>query len=136
MNRVSKTRKPLLLLGAALFLNGALFAVAPPSTPQQAAPDNTQMNKGEAQEGATTADQQGMNPSDREITRKIRSMIVDDESLSTYAHNIKVITQGGKVTLKGLVRTQKEKVNVEAKAGAVAGPTNVTSAIQIAPSKP
>jgi hyperosmotically inducible protein len=137
MNRVSKIRKPLFLLGASLFFNAALFATAGPrqSTPQQTAPDNTKMNKGDAQKGATTADQQKMNPSDREITRKIRAAIVDDKSLSTYAHNIKLITQDGKVTLKGPVRTEKEKTDVEAKAATVAGATNVTSEIEIAPPK-
>jgi hyperosmotically inducible protein len=137
MNRVSKICKPLFLLGASLFFNAALFATAVPrpSTPQQTAPDNTKMNKGDAQKGATTADQQKMNPSDREITRKIRAAIVDDKSLSTYARNIKIITQGGKVTLKGPVRTEKEKADVEAKAATVAGATNVTSEIEIAPPK-
>jgi hyperosmotically inducible protein len=76
-----------------------------------------------------------MNLADREITRKIRAAIVGDKSLSTYAHNIKIITQDGKVTLKGPVRTEKEKADVEAKAAAVAGATNVTSEIAIAPPK-
>jgi len=118
-----------------MFLSGVAFATAVPrpSTPQQTAPDNTKMNKGDAQKGAITADQQKMNLADREITRKIRAAIVGDKSLSTYAHNIKIITQDGKVTLKGPVRTEKEKADVEAKAAAVAGATNVTSEIAIAP---
>ena len=137
MSRVSKIRKPLLWLVVSVFFNGALFATAvpQPSSPQQTAPDNTKMNKGDAQKGATTADQQKMNPADRDITRKIRAAIMDDKSLSTYAHNIKIITQDGKVTLKGPVRTEKEKADVEAKAASVAGATNVTSEIGIAPPK-
>ena len=55
-----------------------------------------------------------------------------DKSLSTYAHNVKIITQDGKVTLKGPVRSQDEKTNVEAKAAAIAGDGNVTSEIEIA----
>jgi len=93
------------------------------------------MNKGDAQKDATTADQQKMNPADRDITKKIRAAIMDDKSLSTYAHNIKIITQDGKVTLKGPVRTEKEKADVEAKAASVAGATNVTSQIEVAPPK-
>ncbi len=137
MNRASKMRKLSILLGASMFLSGVAFATAVPrpSTPQQTAPDNTKMNKGDAQKGAITADQQKMNLADREITRKIRAAIVGDKSLSTYAHNIKIITQDGKVTLKGPVRTEKEKADVEAKAAAVAGATNVTSEIAIAPPK-
>ena len=135
MNRASKISKCLLLLGATVVFNVQILAAGEPLpiTPQQTAPDNTKMNKSDAQKDATTADQQKMNPSDRAITRKIRAMIVDDKSLSTYAHNVKIITQDGKVTLKGPVRTEKEKADVEAKAGAVAGATNVTSEIQIAP---
>jgi hyperosmotically inducible periplasmic protein len=139
MNRASRIRNPLLLLAAALFSSWALLATAaalPQSTPQQTAPDNTKTNKDDVQKDAITADQQKMNPSDREITRKIRASIMDDKSLSTYAHNIKIISQGGRVTLKGPVRTEKEKTGVEAKAAAIAGATNVTSEIAIAPPKP
>ena len=93
------------------------------------------MNKGDAQQGALTADQQKMNPADRAITQKIRAEIMKDKSLSTYAHNVKIITQNGKVTLKGPVRTQEEKDTVEGKAAAIAGDGNVTSKIEIAPSK-
>ena len=106
-----------------------------PATSQQTAPDNTRANKGDAQKGATTADQQKMNPADRELARKIRASIMDDKALSTYAHNIKVIAQDGKVTLKGPVRTEKEKADIEAKAGAVAGAGNVTNEIEVAPPK-
>ena len=76
-----------------------------------------------------------MNPTDRNITKQIRSAIYKDKSLSTYAHNIKIISQDGKVTLKGPVRSEDEKANVEAKAAAVVGATNVTSQIEVAPPK-
>ena len=139
MNQSSKIRirKPLLLLGASLLFSGATFASALPaqSGSEQAAPDNTKTNKRDADKGALTADQQKMNPTDRDITRKIRSAIMDDKSLSTYAHNIKIITQDGKVTLKGPVRTEKEKADIEAKAAAVAGGANITNEIEIAPPK-
>jgi osmotically-inducible protein OsmY len=76
-----------------------------------------------------------MNSSDRTITQKIRRSIHQDTSLSTYAHNIKVITQDGKVTLRGPVRSEDEKSNLQAKAVAVAGEENVTNLLEIAPSK-
>jgi hyperosmotically inducible periplasmic protein len=137
MNRFSRILKPLLLLTGALFFGGMQLALAIPlpSTSQQTAPDNTRMNKGDSQKGATTADQQKMNPSDRELARKIRASIMDDKDLSTYAHNIKIIAQDGKVTLKGPVRTEKEKADIEAKAAAIAGAANVTSEIEVAPPK-
>ena len=60
---------------------------------------------------------------------------MDDKTLSTYAHNVKVIAQDGQVTLKGPVRTEDEKKTVEAKATEVAGAGHVTNQISIAPSK-
>jgi hyperosmotically inducible periplasmic protein len=99
---------------------------------QQPAPDNTKKNKDQA---SPTADQQKMNPSDRAIAQKIRKAIHVDKSLSTYAHNIKIITQNGKVTLRGPVRSEEEKGNLEAKAVSVAGQENVTNQLEVAPSK-
>lgn len=130
MNKVVKLRDALLLWSASLFLCASIFAAVP-----QSAPDNTERNQGDARSGATTADQQKANSPDSEITRKIRAAIIKDKSLSTYAHNVKVITQDGKVTLKGPVRTEKEKAEVEAKAATVAGSRNVTSEIEVAPPK-
>jgi len=74
-----------------------------------------------------------MNPADRTTTKQIRKSIMQDKSLSTYAHNIKIITQDGKVTLKGPVRTEDDKTSLEAKAVAVAGAGNVTNQLEIAP---
>ena len=119
-------------VAAILALPGALklpaqqpvTAQAPAQTPA----DNTKNN----QNPGATADQQKVNSSDEEITRKIRRAIIEDKSLSTYAHNIKIITQDGVVTLKGPVSSEEEKSNVEAKAVAVAGESNVKNEIQIA----
>jgi hyperosmotically inducible periplasmic protein len=137
MKRFSMRSGPLFLMTASLFFSGAMMVsgAALPVSPQQTAPDNTRANKGDAQKGATTADQQKMNPTDRELTRKIRASIMEDKALSTYAHNVKIISQDGKVTLKGPFRTEKEKADIEAKAAAVAGAANVTNEIEVAPPK-
>jgi osmotically-inducible protein OsmY len=74
-----------------------------------------------------------VNPADQNITKQIRSAIYKDKSLSTYAHNIKIITQDGKVTLKGPVRSADDKASIEAKAVAVAGADNVTNHLKVAP---
>jgi hyperosmotically inducible protein len=132
MNRPSKIGKYLSLLGATLFFSASLIAGAAPKD-QQPAPDNSKSNQGDASKGAMTAQQQNMNPADRDITKQIRSSIYKDKSLSTYAHNIKIITQDGKVTLKGPVRTADEKAAIEAKAVAVAGADNVTNHLKVAP---
>lgn len=137
MKRTPCTGNPLPLLGAALLIAVGLFAIPAPSSARssQEQSDNTKMNKGDANKDATTADQQKMNPNDRMITQKIRAEIMKDKSLSTYAHNVKIIAQDGKVMLKGPVRTADEKASVESKAAAVAGDANVTSQLEIAPPK-
>jgi osmotically-inducible protein OsmY len=71
------------------------------------------------------------NASDREIMQKIRKSVVEDKSLSTYAHNVKIIAQAGKVTLKGPVRSEEEKRSVEQKATDIAGAGNVTNELTI-----
>ena len=73
------------------------------------------------------------NPTDCELARQIRRALTKDKSLSTNAHNVKVIAKGGAVTLKGPVNSEDEKKAVEAKAAQIAGSDKVTSQIEIAP---
>jgi hyperosmotically inducible protein len=131
--RSFKSLRLLLPLGLLVFC-ASLMAIptAQGQDNQQTAPDNTKTNKDQA---GPTADQQKMNPSDRAVTQKIRKAIHEDQSLSSYAHNIKVITQDGKVTLRGPVRSEEEKSNLEAKAVSVAGQENVTNQLDVTPSK-
>jgi osmotically-inducible protein OsmY len=99
------------------------------------AADNTKVNQRDRNSGAPTADQGKNNLNDREIMQKIRKGVMDDKSLSTYAHNVKIISQNGKVTLKGPVRSAEEKQSIEQKAAEVAGAGNVTNEITIQPPK-
>jgi hyperosmotically inducible periplasmic protein len=124
----------LFLAVGSLALGASLMAMPVPRNQvnQQAAPDNTKQNKDQT---SPTADQQKANPTDRAITQKIRKAVHDDTSLSTYAHNIKIITQDGKVTLRGPVRTEDEKNSLQTIAVTVAGQENVTNQLKIAPSK-
>jgi hyperosmotically inducible periplasmic protein len=126
-------RRYVSVLGSLLIIGSVL--VGPVAHAQQSAPDNTKTNQGDANKGATTADQQKMNPADRETTKKIRSALMNDKSLSTYAHNIKIITRDGMVTLKGPVRSEDEKSAIEAKAQKIAGDSNVTSELTVASPK-
>ena len=121
--------------GFALTLAGALLIPVLSAGAQAPPPDNTTVNKRDRAKDAATADQQKENSSDREITQKIRQSLMDDKTLSTYAHNVKVITQDGQVTLKGPVRTEEEKKIVEAKATDVAGTGHVVNEMSVAPAK-
>jgi hyperosmotically inducible protein len=126
---LNKSMRILLLTGC-LGVSGTLLIAQQPSdqnAPPQA--DNTKMNHA----NEPTADQQQNNLSDRDLTQQIRKAIMKDKSLSTYAHNVKIITQNGQVTLKGPVRSDDEKRTIEAKAAEIAGANKVTSELAVKP---
>jgi hyperosmotically inducible periplasmic protein len=83
--------------------------------------DNTKVNKRDRNPGEVTADQQKANAADRDLTKKIRQSVIAEKSLSTYAHNVKIISQDGAVTLKGPVKSDDERKAIVAKAVAVVG---------------
>jgi hyperosmotically inducible protein len=112
----------------ALLFAGSLGCAAlgnPQGTPQPA-PDNSKTNQRDRDKAAATADRQKMSAKDHELTRKIRAAVTADKPLSTYAHNVKIITRDGKVTLKAPVRSDQEKTDLLSKATAIAGEANVT----------
>jgi hyperosmotically inducible protein len=109
-------------LAGGLLFGGLLLAQAP---------DNTKVNKPDRHQGAPTADQGKNNKSDRELMAEIRKSVVGDKSLSSYAHNCKIIAQHGKVTLKGPVRSDEERKTIEQKAREVAGEGNVDNQLTV-----
>lgn len=112
---------------------GVLMHAQEPNSQTPAASDNTKTNQRDRSGNEPTADQQKDNRSDRDITQQIRQSIVKDKSLSTYGHNVKVITQNGQVTLKGPVKSEDEKKAIEAKAAEVAGQNKVSSELNVKP---
>ncbi|MBX3040544.1 MAG: BON domain-containing protein [Bdellovibrionaceae bacterium] len=114
------------LIATVLLSAGLAFAEG---TPVQQ--DNTARNKQDGSVVTPTADQQGNSQTDLEITRRIRADLVANKSLSTYAQNIKIITQNGRVILRGPVRSLTEKAEAERIAGVVAGTTSVTNDLTI-----
>ena len=117
---------------AILFTSSVWALTAIPAIAQTPA-DNTKVNERDRAPGAVTADQQKEHTSDRDVTRKIRQSLMKDKTLSSYAHNVKVIAQDGQVTLKGPVRSDDERRTVEAKAIEVAGAGHVTNEMSVAP---
>ena len=116
--------------------SAAFLTLGPTISAQNAPkPDNTTVNKGDREPGAVTADQSKNNKADVKLAADIRKAIRNDKSLSTYAHNVKIITQNGMVTLKGPVRSEDEKKSVVAKAvDAAGGADKVTDEMSVAPS--
>ena len=96
------------------------------------APDNTGRNERDRDNATKTAGDQSESEGDRNISQKIRQAIVADDSLSTNAKNVKIITVDGVVTLRGPVKSDAEKKNIDAKARQIAGVKNVENQLEIA----
>jgi hyperosmotically inducible periplasmic protein len=93
----------------------------------QTAPDNSNQNKSHAE----TADNQANAKADRVTTQKIRKAVMADKSLSTYAHNVKIITVDGAVTLKGPVQSEDEKQKIASEAADVVSADKITNELTI-----
>lgn len=96
--------------------------------------DNTRKNKQDPAHPEMTADKQGQGKADLELSRKIRQAVMADKNLSTNARNVKIITNDGKVVLRGPVANEKEKSAIQRFADDAAGASNVTNRIEIAAS--
>jgi osmotically-inducible protein OsmY len=119
---------PLLLL-TALALCGCdrTHTTSPPTSP-----DNTGVNVRDRDGEAKTPIDQNENRTDIDITAEIRRRVVDTK-MSIDAQNVKIITQDGKVTLRGPVKSADEKKQIEEMAHAVAGADKVDSQLEVAP---
>jgi hyperosmotically inducible periplasmic protein len=122
------------MLATLLFIGlpGVSLVLAQDSS-QSPAPDNTKVNQGDQNKSNATADRQLENKSDREVAQQIRQAVMNDKSLSTYGHNVKIISQNGVVTLKGPVRTDDERRAIEKIAAAIVGQEKVTSQLEVKP---
>jgi osmotically-inducible protein OsmY len=98
---------------------------------QTSAPDNTETNRAERAANIPSADQQSNEKSDLELTRQIRRSLTSDSSLSLDAHNVKIISKNGNVTLAGPVQTDSEKAAIGAKAEAIAGAGKVSNQLLV-----
>lgn len=98
-------------------------------------PDNTKVNKRDDVKGAVTPATQSNAKPDMELTRNIRREITQNKSMSTYAKNIKIISRDGAVVLRGPVKSEDEKQQIESIAKKLAGDSMVDNKLEIAPSK-
>jgi hyperosmotically inducible protein len=112
----------LILLGAC----GIAFAQTPPR-----APDNSGVNVRDRNPSAMTAGQQSNTKADVELTRQIRRAVMKDDSLSMTAHNVKIISEKGAVTLRGPVNSEREKAAIGEEAQRIAGPDKVDNELEV-----
>ena len=124
-------RLPLAALAAGAFLYYADALDTPRLSArtyvEQTAPDNSAQNKNQPK----TAEDQTNSKTDRDITAKIRKSIMADKGLSTDAHNVKIITKNGAVTLKGPVSSTDEKQKVMSCASNVVSPDKITDEMTV-----
>ena len=99
-------------------------------TDHNANPDNTGVNVRDRDPNAKTPIDQNENQTDIDITANIRKKVVDTK-MSVNAQNVKIITQDGKVTLRGPVKSVEEKKQIEDIAHAVAGAGKVDSQLEV-----
>jgi len=94
--------------------------------------DNSARNVRDRNDATLTPLDQGTTPEDREITQQIRkALVIDTSGYSATAKNIKIITVNGKVTLRGPVKSESEKIGIMALAKAIAGEGNLEDQLEV-----
>ena len=107
-------------------------STAPVVRKRSVAADNTAVNiRDRNMKTEPTADQAGNTKTDVQIMSEIRKSVMNDKSLSMYAHNVKIIAANGQVTLKGPVRSNSESNMIESKAVKIVGDGNVTNELSV-----
>lgn len=103
---------------------------APTTGSETVKPDNTKKNERDRQGATVTPIDQGENKEDLAITKNIRRKVMKGH-LSMDAKNVKIITVGGVVTLRGPVKSESEKSTIASDAQSVAGVKQVDNQIEV-----
>lgn len=114
-----------LLIASCLALTGVLHA-----EDSKTEADNTAKNERDRVENKETPFDQSEKAEDVELTASIRKEVIADDSLSALAKNAKIITNEGKVVLRGPVETKDEKAKIAALAKE-AGAKSVTNELEV-----
>jgi hyperosmotically inducible protein len=104
---------------------------ASPKLVEQQAPDNTRVNERDRSGATVTPLDQSNEENDLKITQDLRQRLVNDDALSFDGKNVKIITSGGVVTLRGPVKDAAEKQMIESRARAVSGVANVDDQLEV-----
>ncbi len=98
--------------------------------------DNTKKNERDRAGETKTPGDQSNKPEDIKITKDIRQAVVKDKALTMTAKNVKIITADGKVTLRGPVHSEEEKMKIEKIAKAAAGEDKVDNQLEVKAAHP
>ena len=99
------------------------------------AADNTKKNERDRSGETETSGDQSNSPEDVKITAAIRRAVVEDNSLSATAKNVKIITADGTVTLRGPVQNKAEKTKIAELAQSAAGNAKIDNQLEVKASK-
>lgn len=92
---------------------------------------NTSVNSRDADNRTVTPFDQSNNQSDIDLVARIRKQVLEIDDLSVNGRNIKIITNDGKVVLRGPVTTEEERSSIIRVANEIAGEANVTSELEV-----
>lgn len=98
---------------------------------QENQPDNSGKNERDRSGETKTSGDQSNSSQDTKITADVRRAIVKDSSLTMTAKNVKIITTGGTVTLRGPVNSAEEKTKIEQLAAAAADGAKIDNQLEI-----
>jgi hyperosmotically inducible protein len=110
-------------------------AAKPADTTGEVAPDNTKVNQRDRGGATLTPLDQGNEAADLKITQDLRQRLVNDDGLSFDAKNIKIVTSGAVITLRGPVKSETEKQRIESAARALPGVASVNDELEVAAEK-
>lgn len=102
----------------------------PGSADHTGSANNTRLNKRD-RSGTLTPINQGNSSAEIGITASIRRGVMRDHTLSFTAKNVKIITVGTVVTLRGPVNSDAERTAIESLAQQTAGVTDVDDQLEV-----
>jgi hyperosmotically inducible periplasmic protein len=129
--RLTQTIKRTLLVVAAV----TAVSITAVAGDEKTNPDNTAINKRDRSGETNTSGDQSNSSADLKITQDIRRALMKDGDLSTTAKNIKIVTAGGQVTLRGPVNTAQEKTKIAQIAKSAAGGAQIVDQLDVKESK-
>ncbi len=119
-----------------LFNSLAILSLGVMAADTKAAADNAANNARDKSGETKTLMDQSNRPEDLRLMQEIRKVLIDDDSLSFDAKEVKIITACGRVTLRGMVDSLNEKTKIGALAEKCAGTGAVVNQIEIKDIRP
>ena len=109
----------------------SLFAWSAVAQQETSDADNTKKNERDRSGETQTSGDQSNSKEDVNTTAAIRRAVVKDDSLSSTAKNVKIITANGTVTLRGPVKNDAERAKIAELAHQAAGNAKIDNQLEV-----